>query len=82
MYTLPKVVRYLSVLVSVHVNDGFPKQLEVWIAGWVGGVSSIQFYFGFLELFNFAKSLSELIDLINLSDIIIVLYYRLAEHNI
>ena len=33
---------------------GFQK--KVWM-GWVGGVSSIQVYFGFLEFFNFAKPL-------------------------
>ena len=31
---------------------GFQKN---WIEGWVGVVSSIQFLFGFLEFFNFAK---------------------------
>ena len=28
---------------SVHVSDGFPK--KVWTGGWVGGMSSIQFFF-------------------------------------
>ena len=29
--------------------------------GWVGRVSSIQFFLGFLEFFNFAKPLSMLV---------------------
>ena len=33
---------------------GFQKSLD---GRWVGGVSSIQVYFGFLEFFNFAKPL-------------------------
>ena len=39
----------LSVLASV--TDGFPKKKNIWIGGWVGGLSSIQFFFGFLEFF-------------------------------
>ena len=34
-----------------RVTDGFPKQKNIWIGGWVGGLSSIQFFFGFLEFF-------------------------------
>ena len=49
VYTLLKVFSYYD-LFSVYVSDRFPK--KVWIGGWVGGVSSIQFYFGF---FNFAQ---------------------------
>ena len=42
-----KVVSYYD----VHVSDGFHKtSLD-------GLLSSIQFYFGFLDLFNFAKPL-------------------------
>ena len=45
---------------SVHVSDGFPKKTSLDV-GWVGGVNSIQVYFGFLEVFfNFAKPLSTL----------------------
>ena len=36
---------------SGRVTDGFPKKKNIWIGGWVGGLSSIQFFFGFLELF-------------------------------
>ena len=36
---------------SVHVSDGFPKKKSLDGGGWVGGVSSIQVYFGFLEFF-------------------------------
>ena len=44
----------LSFECSVHVSDGFTKTKKIgW--GWVGGVSSIQFYFGIF--LNFAKSL-------------------------
>ena len=27
------------------------KKKKIWIGGWVGGLSSIQFFFGFLEFF-------------------------------
>ena len=30
---------------------GFQKKTNIWIRGWVGGLSSIQFFFGFLEFF-------------------------------
>ena len=36
---------------SARVTDGFPKKKNIWIGGWVGGLSSIQFFFGFLEFF-------------------------------
>ena len=36
---------------SGRVTDGFPKKKKNWIGGWVGGLSSIQFFFGFLEFF-------------------------------
>ena len=48
VYTLLKVASYYD------LSDGFPKKI-----GGMGGVSSIQFYFGFLEFFNFAKPLAE-----------------------
>ena len=41
---------------SGHVSDGFPKQ--IWMEGWVGGVSSIQFFWDFWHFFNFAKPLT------------------------
>ena len=49
LYTLRKVVGYcdLSVL-SMSVMGFQKKSLD---GGWVGGVSSIQFCFGFLEFF-------------------------------
>ena len=52
VYALLKVVGYydLSVL-SMSVK----KSLDV---GWVGGVSSIQFFLDFWNFFNFAKPLS------------------------
>ena len=36
---------------SGRVTDGFQKKKKNWIGGWVGGLSSIQFFFGFLEFF-------------------------------
>ena len=36
---------------SGRVTDGFPKKKKNWIGGWVGGLSSIQIIFGFLEFF-------------------------------
>ena len=57
LYALLKVVGYYDFECSVHVSGGFPK--KVWMeGGWVGGVSSIQFFFGFLDFFNFAKPLT------------------------
>ena len=44
VYTLLKVVSYYLSVLSTSVM-GFQK--NVWM--WVGGVSSVQFYFGFLE---------------------------------
>ena len=40
---------YIRFECSDRVTDGFPK--KNWIGGWVGGLSSIQFFFGFLEFF-------------------------------
>ena len=49
VYTLLKVVSYYDLwFLSMSVMD-FPKKIG-W--GWVGGVSSIQFYFGFFKLFK------------------------------
>ena len=44
---------------SVHdLSHGWVSKKN-WIGGWVGGLSSIQFFFGFLEKkINFAKSLT------------------------
>ena len=42
---------------SGHVTDGFPKIKNIWIGGWVGGLSSIQFFLDFWIFFNFAKPL-------------------------
>ena len=36
----------------------FPQKNSLGEGGLVGGVSSIQVYFGFLEFFNFAKPLN------------------------
>ena len=59
LYSLLTVVSYyvLSVLPispAAHVSDEFPKTFGI-----VGGVSSIQVYFGLLNFFNFAKPLIE-----------------------
>ena len=54
-YTLLKAVSYYDLIVLSMSVMSFQKKFE-W--GWVGGVSSIQVYFGFLEFFNFAKPLS------------------------
>ena len=52
VYTLLKVVSYYDLSVLSMSVMGFKNSLN---GGWVGGVSSIQFYLGFLEFFNFAK---------------------------
>ena len=46
VYTLLKVVSYYDLSVLSMSVMGFQK--KVWM-GWVGRVSSIQFYLGFLE---------------------------------
>ena len=46
--TLVKVVSYYDWSVLTMSVMGFQKSLD---GGWVGGVSSIQVYFGFLEFF-------------------------------
>ena len=51
-YTLLKVVSYYDLSVLSMSVMGFQKKFG-W-GGWVGGLSSIQFYLGF---FNFAKPL-------------------------
>ena len=38
-------------------RDEFPKK-NIWIGGWVGGLSSIQFFLDFWNFVNFAKPLS------------------------
>ena len=58
VYTLLKMVGYYDFECSVHVSDGFPKNKHLMGVRWVGGLSSIQFFFGFLEFFIFAKPLS------------------------
>ena len=40
---------------------GFQKKKNIWIGGWVGGLSSIQFFLDFWNFFNFAKPLSAII---------------------
>ena len=49
--TLLKIVGYYDL--SVHDSDGFPK--KKFGLGWVGGVSSIQFFWGIF--FNLTKPL-------------------------
>ena len=41
---------------SGRVTDGFPKKPNIWIGGWVGGLSSIQFFWGFLDFFKLCKA--------------------------
>ena len=41
-----------------RVTDGFQKKKNIWIGGWVGGLSSIQFFSDFWNFFNFAKPLT------------------------
>ena len=46
LYTLLKVVSYYDLSVLSMSVMGFQKKFGL---GWVGGVTSIQFYLGFLE---------------------------------
>ena len=56
VYALLKVVTYYDFSVLSMSVMGFKKKsLD---GEWMGGVSSIQVYFGFLEFFNFAKPLT------------------------
>ena len=54
LYTLLKVVGYYDLSVLSMSVMGFQKK-KVWM-GWVGGVSSIQFFWGFLEFFKVCKA--------------------------
>ena len=54
-YTLLKVVSYYDLSVLSMSVMGFQKKC---LARGVGGVSSIRFYSGLLEFFNFAKTIS------------------------
>ena len=56
-----------NVMYSVCIYDlsvmavsrmGFQKK-NIWIGGWVGGLSSIQFFLDFWNLLNFAKPLTK-----------------------
>ena len=50
-----KVVGYYDLSV-LSVSDMFPKKTICMGGGWVGGVSSIHVYFGFLEFFQLCKA--------------------------
>ena len=52
-YKLIKVVGFYDLSVLSMSMMGFQKSLD---GGWVGGVSSIQVYFGFLEFFKLCKA--------------------------
>ena len=54
-YALLKAVSYYDFSVRSMSVMGFQKKCG-W-GGWVGGVSSIEFFLGSLEFFNFAKPL-------------------------
>ena len=56
MYSV-NVVHY-----SVHVSDGLKNKFGWW---WVGGVRSIQVYFGFFEFLNFAKPLTQAMNIMH-----------------
>ena len=50
----------LSVLAVSRM--GLKKKKKNWIGGWVGGLSSIQFFLDFWNFFNFAKPLTCTVD--------------------
>ena len=50
VYTLLKVVGYYDFSILSMSVMGFQQNKKSLYGGWVGGVSSIQFYFGFLEI--------------------------------
>ena len=51
MWYQRNVMYYIRFECFGRVTGGFPKKKNIWIGGWVGGLSSIQFFFGFLEFF-------------------------------
>ena len=64
VYALLKVVGYYDLRVlSMSVMRFHKKSLD---GGWVGGVSSIQFFLDFWNFFNFAKPLSRFTNLYKL----------------
>ena len=64
VYTLIKVVSYYDLSVLSMSVMGFQKKSSD--GGWVGGVSSIKFYFDLWNFVNFAKTLSARQSLITL----------------
>ena len=58
IYTLLDIVSHYDLSVLSGSVMGFPQKKFGWGGG--GGVSSIQFYFGYLDFFNFAKPLSSM----------------------
>ena len=48
---------YMVVVILFPVWGLSFKKKKNWIGGWVGGLSSIQFFLDFWNLFNFAKPL-------------------------
>ena len=60
VYTLLNIVNYYDLSVLSMSVICFPK--KVWM-GWVGGVSSIQVYFGLLEFFYLFSDVAALADL-------------------
>ena len=58
VYTLLKGIGYYDLSVLSMSVMGFQTNKKVWM-GCVGGVSSIQVYFGIWNFFNFAKPLSQ-----------------------
>ena len=57
VYTLLTGVGYYDLGVLSMSVMGFQNKFGWGVGGWVGGVSSIQFFWGILEFFNFAKPL-------------------------
>ena len=51
IYTLLTVVSYYDLSVLSMSVMGFQKKVRMEGGGWVGGVGSIQVYFGFFEFF-------------------------------
>ena len=59
VYTLLKVVSYYDLSVLSMSVMGFQNKKFGWrVGGWLGGVSSIQVFFDFLNFLHFAKPLT------------------------
>ena len=81
VHALLKLISYYDLSVLSMSVRGFQKK-KVWMrGGCVGGVSSIQCYFGFLAFFNFAKPQSRCDWLLTDDRAVVVPRYSQGHHD-